>query len=207
MLLSFWAFAQVHSRVASASAIRSFETQPQTDTAGSGSSSTARSAGTSTPATTTTSVTFPTTATQTAEAAPPAGSPAIAVLRIERLRLVVPVFHGTGKADLNRGAGWIETTASPGSDGNVGIAGHRDQFFRPLKDIKLGDAIELDAPDGDRTYVVTGTSIVEPTRVDVLDPSPEPQLTLVTCYPFYYVGAAPKRFIVHASIKRETASQ
>ncbi len=122
----------------------------------------------------------------------------IAVLAIPRLGLEAPVFAGTDEVTLNRGVGWIPDTAPPGSRGNAGIAGHRDGFFRPLKDIAVNDVVELRVRSGAQRFVVRGITIVTPSRVDVLDPSEEPTLTLVTCYPFYFVGSAPQRFIVRA---------
>lgn len=122
----------------------------------------------------------------------------LAVLRIPRIHLDVPVLEGTSDRTLDRGAGHIEETAIPGSDGNVGIAGHRDGFFRGLKDVVAGDAIELDTLQGTQIYRIERTWIVTPDEVSVLDPTPEPSLTLVTCHPFYYVGAAPERFVVRA---------
>ena len=122
-----------------------------------------------------------------------------AVLRIPKLHLEVPVFDGTDEPTLNRGAGRIIGTARLGQLGNTGIAGHRDGFFRGLKDIGPGDALELMLPDRTDHYVVTNTLITNPEDVSVLQPSSRALLTLVTCYPFYFVGSAPKRFIVQAS--------
>jgi sortase A len=122
----------------------------------------------------------------------------LAVLRIPKIRLEVPVLEGTDDYTLNRGVGRIESTARPGEPGNVGIAGHRDGFFRGLKDIARGDAIELVTLHGTDSYVVDQIRIVDPDDVDVLGATIEPTLTLVTCYPFYYVGSAPRRYIVHA---------
>lgn len=122
----------------------------------------------------------------------------IAVLRIARLHVEAPVFRGTDAITLNRGAGWVPTTAAPGSNGNTAIAGHRDGFFRPLKDIAPRDEIELRTRGGMRTFVVREIKIVKPSNVAVLAPSREPTLTLITCYPFYFAGSAPKRFIVRA---------
>ena len=127
----------------------------------------------------------------------PAPAP-LGVLRIPRLGLEAPLLGGTEEATLDRGLGHIEDTAPPGTDGNAGIAGHRDGFFRVLKDITAGDAIELQTLAGRETYRVERTWIVEPDDVSVLDPTPSRSLTLVTCYPFYFVGSAPQRFIVRA---------
>lgn len=128
----------------------------------------------------------------------------LAVLRIPRIALEVAVLEGTDDWTLNRAVGHIEETAMPGAAGNSGIAGHRDGFFRGLKDIRAGDAIELETPGIVERYRVERTWIVEPEDVSVLDPTPVPSITLVTCYPFYFVGPAPQRFIVRA-VRMETA--
>ena len=127
----------------------------------------------------------------------PAPAP-LAVLRIPRIRFEAPILEGTDDITLNRGVGHIEDTANPGTDGNSGIAGHRDGFFRGLKDIGPGDAIELLTLHGTEVYRVERTWIVGPEDVSVLDPTPARSLTLVTCYPFYFVGSAPQRYIVRA---------
>lgn len=124
--------------------------------------------------------------------------PPMAVLRIPAIDLEVAVLAGTGDLVLNRGVGHIEGTAEPGAAGNVGIAGHRDGYFRGLKDIAAGDAIELETLDGTLSYEITELLIVDPPDVWVLAPTDTPTLTLVTCYPFYFVGSAPQRFIVRA---------
>lgn len=126
-----------------------------------------------------------------------------AVLEIPKLRLRVPVFEGTDDLTLNRGVGRILGTAKPDQDGNIGIAGHRDGFFRGLKDVALGDAIDLETLDVKRTYVIDQITVVTPDDVSVLQSKPKPSLTLVTCYPFYFVGDAPQRYIVSASLKGE----
>jgi len=122
----------------------------------------------------------------------------IGVLRIPVIELEVPVGQGTDETVLRRGAGLIVGSATPGSPGNVAIAAHRDTFFRGLKDITVGDLVELDTLDRLQTYRVTELLVVEPTDVHVLADTGEPVLTLVTCYPFYFVGHAPQRFIVRA---------
>ena len=132
--------------------------------------------------------------------------PAIAVLRIPRIHLEVPVFRGTDEITLNRGAGWIEGTAAPGTDGNAGIAGHRDGFFRGLKDIAIDDEIEVRTRAGTQKYVVQQLRIVDPSSVGELAATTDSELTLVTCYPFYFVGSAPQRFIVHATAAPQAAA-
>ena len=98
--------------------------------------------------------------------------------------------------------GHIEGTPGPGQGGNIGIAGHRDSYFRVLKDIAQGDLLELDVRDGVRRFRVVRLSIVGPDDVGVLAPTGGNLVTLVTCYPFYFVGSAPQRFIVHATEER-----
>jgi sortase A len=127
------------------------------------------------------------------------GSP-LAVLSIPKLGLDVPVFEGTGELTLNRGAGRIAGTARPGEQGNIGIAAHRDGFFRGLKDIQVGDQIELAVLRRKFVYTVDSITVVKPSDVSVLQARPRPSLTLVTCYPFYFVGDAPQRYIVQASL-------
>jgi len=124
--------------------------------------------------------------------------PPLAVLRIPRLGLEVPVLEGTDEWTLDRAVGHIEGTELPGRAGNVGIAGHRDGFFRVLKDIAEGDVVELALPGKVRRYRVEKTTIVDPDDVGVLAPASSTRLTLVTCHPFYFVGSAPHRFIVQA---------
>ena len=136
----------------------------------------------------------------------PAPAP-LAVLRIAKIRLEVPVLPGTDDRTLDRGVGHIEGTALPGTDGNLAIAGHRDGFFRGLKDIATGDLIEVVTVRETSTYRVERTWVVDPTDVSVLDPTPGPALTLVTCYPFYFIGSAPRRFIVRAVPANPVATQ
>jgi sortase A len=125
----------------------------------------------------------------------------VAVLRIPKIRLEVPVLEGTDDLTLNRAVGHIVGTARPLESGNIGIAGHRDGFFRGLKDISSGDVLELQTAAGNASYSVDEIEIVEPSDSSVLLPRNKPSITLVTCYPFYFIGSAPNRFIVHASLK------
>jgi sortase A len=122
----------------------------------------------------------------------------LALLRIPRIGLEVAVLEGTDEWTLNRAVGHIEDTATPGAGGNSGIAGHRDGFFRGLKDIRAGDGVEIETVGGVERYRVERTWIVDPEDVSVLDPTTVPSITLVTCHPFYFVGPAPQRFIVRA---------
>jgi sortase A len=124
--------------------------------------------------------------------------PTLAILRIPSIKLEVPVYDGTTDAVLDLAAGRIEYTALPGTVGNVGIAAHRDGFFRVLKDIKEGDALVLDTPVATEHYRVEWIRITTPDDVSVIDPTPGPTVTLVGCYPFYHTGPAPQRFIVRA---------
>jgi len=126
-----------------------------------------------------------------------------AIFRIPKLDLEVAVLEGTSDLVLNRGVGRIGGTAQIGEVGNLGIAGHRDGFFRGLKDVETGDTMELETLTGTHTYEIDKISIVQPEDVYVLAPTEESRITLVTCYPFYYVGKAPLRYIVHA---REVAT-
>ncbi len=130
-------------------------------------------------------------------------APPLAVLEIPKIGLEVPVFDGTDDLTLNRGVGRIAGTARPGQGGNLGIAGHRDGFFRGLKDVAVGDRMELRTPARTETYKVDQIRIVKPTDVQVLEDRSIPTLTLVTCYPFYFIGNAPQRYIVRASISDE----
>ncbi len=128
----------------------------------------------------------------------------LGVLRIPSLGLEVPVLEGTEDLTLNRGVGHIDGTPLPGETGNIGIAGHRDGFFRGLKEVRVGDSVDLYAENGNTSYVVDEIRIVPPEDVSVLGVRLRPSITLVTCYPFYFVGSAPFRYIVHASTEYPT---
>jgi sortase A len=127
----------------------------------------------------------------------------LAILKMNKIRLEVPVFEGTSDPVLNRGAGRIEGTARIGESGNVGIAAHRDGFFRGLKDVGVGDSMELETATGTQTYMIDSITLVDKDDVSVLRKASVPELTLVTCFPFYFVGSAPQRYIVHASLTGE----
>ena len=131
----------------------------------------------------------------------------LAVLSIHKAGIRAPVYGGTDALALDLGVGWIAGTARPGEAGNIGVAGHRDGFFRGLKDVSLGDAIELSTLREMATYTVDRIQIVKPQDTGVLKRQEVPSVTLVTCYPFYYIGDAPKRYIVHASLAGRTATR
>ena len=138
-------------------------------------------------------------ALSTAAEAPPLGAgDLVGLIEIERLGLSVIVAEGVDKRTLRRAAGRIPGTALPGQFGYVGLAGHRDTFFRPLERVRVDDVIVFTTPAAQYRYRVVFTRIVEPTDVSVLDPGEDEMLTLVTCHPFYFVGPAPNRFVVRA---------
>ncbi len=150
---------------------------------------------------------FDRTLERTADAASPAGhavrqSPKVSAivgrLSVPRLHLSAMVREGVDRRTLLLAVGHIPATALPGQPGNVGVAGHRDTFFRRLKDLRTGDEIEFSTLTGDFKYVVESLIVVEPDNMAVLAPSTQNVLTMVTCYPFYYIGNAPKRFVVRA---------
>jgi sortase A len=126
------------------------------------------------------------------------GSP-IAELLIPRVRLSAVVLHGSDTQTLRRGPGHLERTPLPGEPGNVAIAGHRDTFFRQLREVKVGDDIFLNAPSGRLHYQITWARVVGAHDVSVLEPTTDDVLTLVTCYPFWVLGPAPDRFVVRAT--------
>ena len=130
----------------------------------------------------------------------PAAAPDGLIGRVEipRLRFSAVVVEGIDRRTLRRAVGHIPGTALPGQSGNVGLAGHRDTFFRPLKDLRIKDEVQLSTLKGSFKYEVESLRVVERDNVGVLAPTGEKVLTMVTCYPFYYVGPAPKRWIVRA---------
>ena len=133
----------------------------------------------------------------------PAAGVLLGRLEAPSVKLSTAVLEGSDDATLSRGSGHIEDTPFPGQPGNVGIAGHRDTTFRALRNIHVGDALEYTTADRLYRYRISKTMIVGPDDVYVLDPTAEPALTLVTCYPFEFVGHAPRRFIVRAELVGE----
>jgi sortase A len=144
-----------------------------------------------------------------AKSVTPAARPPIATgtvlarLEIPSLKISTTVLEGSDDDTLRKGSGHIEETPLPGEPGNVGIAGHRDTVFRPLKHVKAGDILNVTTADRVYHYAIRKSFIVEPTDVYVLDPTDHPTLTLVTCYPFEFIGHAPHRFIVQADLVGE----
>lgn len=135
-------------------------------------------------------------------------APPEALLRIPKVGIEVPVYEGTTDLILNRGIGHITGTAEPGNSGNIALTGHRDGFFRGLKDLAVGDRIELQRPTSNSanspqtdTYLVQNIRVVLPQDTSVLSSTNTRTLTLITCYPFYYVGAAPQRYVVQATLQ------
>jgi sortase A len=133
------------------------------------------------------------------EAAPRRGEP-LAKLAFPRLDKQVFVIEGDSDAELRRGPGHLPGTAMPGAKGNCVIAGHRDTHFRVLKDLRTGDQIVLTTRSGRFTYRVKNTQVVSPNNTSSLQPTTDSELNLITCYPFHYVGSAPKRFVVQAEL-------
>ncbi len=121
-------------------------------------------------------------------------------LEIPSLGLSVPILDDYDPDSLRKGVGHMRGTALPGGLGNFAVAGHRDTFFRPLRSIRPGTLINITTAQGTYRYIVDATSIVLPSNVSVLDIGQRPEMTLVTCYPFNFIGAAPKRFIVRAHL-------
>lgn len=122
----------------------------------------------------------------------------VALLRIPRVALEVPVYPDLGERNLNRGAGLVNAASVADSEGNIAIAAHRDGYFRALSRVRLGDLVELESISGPRQYRIESLRIVDPHDLSPLQATAGPALTLVTCYPFWFVGNAPQRYIVRA---------
>ena len=127
----------------------------------------------------------------------------VAKLEAPSVKMTATVLEGSDDRTLARGAGHIEDTAFPGEKGNIGVAGHRDTIFRPVRHLRLGDPLVVTTADSVYRYKITRMAIVEPKDVFVLDPINKPSLTLVTCFPFDFIGHAPKRYIVGADLVSE----
>ena len=139
---------------------------------------------------------------QQKQSPPPAvrssNEPFLENMEIPKIGLSVMIADGIDRTTLRRAVGHVPGTALPGQTGNAALAAHRDTFFRNLGSVSKGDEILVNTRRGTFHYAVKSTEIVRPTAVRVLRPTKSPELTLITCYPFYYLGTAPKRFIVHA---------
>jgi sortase A len=132
------------------------------------------------------------------DVAPPVDPGLIGRVEIPRLNISAIVREGVDSKTLSRAVGHVPQTAKPGEVGNVAIAAHRDTLFRPVRYIRKGDLIRMVTPSGTFNYQVDSTKIVMPSNVEVLKPTRDPAITLITCYPFNYIGSAPKRFIIRA---------
>ena len=139
-----------------------------------------------------------TASTSAAKTSGPAADFPLGRIEIHRIGLEAMIMEGLGEKTLRHAVGHIPGTPAPGQAGNVGLAAHRDTFFRPLRNIRKGDEIILTTLDRVSRYRVDLLSVVEPENVDVLKDTPDAILTLVTCYPFNFIGPAPRRFIVRA---------
>jgi sortase A len=139
--------------------------------------------------------------------APPAPRALIGRIDVPRLELSALAREGVDTRTLRGSAGHVPGSALPGDAGNAAFAAHRDTFFGPLRGVRRGDEIAITTPQGQYRYVVSGTRIVDPEDVSVLQASNEPTLTLVTCYPFDYIGSAPQRFIVTARLVQSKPSE
>jgi LPXTG-site transpeptidase (sortase) family protein len=143
---------------------------------------------------------IPVVATTAPGAAPTPRGAWVARLEAPSVGLSATVLEGSDDQTLDRAAGHIEYTAFPGKTGNVGIAGHRDTTFRRVRHLEIGDRLMLQTSDATYEYRIVQTQIVKPDAVEVLSPTPTPTLTLVTCYPFTFIGNAPKRYVVSAEL-------
>ena len=133
--------------------------------------------------------------------------PVMGVLEVPSVDLKVPVYQTASDLVMDRGAGIIDGMSYPHEPGNIGISGHRDGYFRVLKDVKVGDPIILQTLEGPKRFLIEDTTVVEISDKRLLQDSYDQKVTLVTCYPFYFVGHAPKRFIVTASLDSTYVNQ
>jgi sortase A len=203
VLLAVFLGAYVHRMVMVRAGMKSFEDAKRQEAANSANSQVTETGAEGVPGSSGDNITSPGSDGQASSAAAARRSSAVplAILRIPRLHLDVPVLGSTDNITLNRGVARIAGTAAPGQKGNIGIAGHRDSFFQNLKEINRGDEIELETTTATETYVVDNILVTGEDDVSVLQPRGSQSLTLVTCYPFNYVGPAPRRFVVQATIK------
>jgi sortase A len=137
----------------------------------------------------------------------PARGTLLAKLQVPRLNMSVVVLEGSDDGTLKKGPGHIEETALPGELGNVGIAGHRDTHFRPLRNIQIGDKVIVTTTTSSIQYFIDTIDIITPTDMEILDPTSGPTLTLVTCYPFEFIGNAPMRYVIRATPRQNVAAR
>ncbi len=133
--------------------------------------------------------------------------PILGVLEVPAVGLEVPVYQTSSELVMDRAAGVINGMAYPHEGGNIGISGHRDGYFRALKDVQVGDLILLQTLEGEKRFTIESTTVVDKTDTHLLKDTREQTVTLVTCYPFYFVGHAPQRFIVTASLDTTDVNQ
>lgn len=136
-----------------------------------------------------------------------ADTPVLAILRAPSLGLSVPVYNSASDLNMDRGAGVIDGMAYPHEQGHIGIAGHRDGYFRILKDVAIGDSLILDTLNGERRFIIEELRVIDPQELHYLQETEDPRLTIVTCYPFYFAGSAPQRFLVRAAAAPLTEGQ
>ncbi len=133
--------------------------------------------------------------------------PVLGVLEVPSVGLKVPVYSTNSELVMDRGSGIIDGMSYPHEPGNIGISGHRDGYFRVLKDVQVGDAIVLQSLEGEKRFKIDATKVVAITDTTLLRDTDDQTVTLVTCYPFYFIGHAPKRFIVTASLDTSSVNQ
>ncbi|MEH6635798.1 MAG: class D sortase [Halioglobus sp.] len=133
--------------------------------------------------------------------------PVLGVMEIPSVGLKVPVYSTNTDLVMDRGAGIIDGMSYPHEPGNIGISGHRDGYFRALKDVQVGDTIRLQSLEGEKVFKIDAMQVVAITDTHLLRDTDDQTVTLVTCYPFYFVGHAPKRFIVTASLDTTDVNQ
>lgn len=126
-------------------------------------------------------------------------SPVLAVLTAPSVGLSVPVYSSASTMNMDRGAGIVDGMSFPHEPGHIGIAGHRDGYFRVLQQLSVGDSLVLDTLQGERHFIIEDLVIIEPHEIEYLGATEDSRLTIVTCYPFYFAGSAPQRFLVRAA--------
>lgn len=134
-------------------------------------------------------------------------APVLAVLTAPSVGLSVPVYSSANTINMDRGAGIVDGMSFPHEPGHIGIAGHRDGYFRVLQHLSIGDSLVLDTLQGERRFIVDDLVIIDPDELEYLDATEEARLSIVTCYPFYFAGSAPQRFLVRAAPAPSTTTK